>query len=102
MKYKEDIMISNQINLEIVTEFEQNLKEIYQTQELEENSTIRNFRIVQNEGNRQVKREVIFYNLDAIIAVGYRVNSKQATQLVEKLQLKLFIIEQIIMHYIWG
>ena len=36
--------------------------------------------IVQQEGNRQVKRQVEFYNLDAIIAVGYRVNSKQATQ----------------------
>lgn len=56
------------------------LKEIFKSGELDESSTIRNFRIVQTEGNREVKREVIFYNLDAIIAVGYRVNSRQATQ----------------------
>ena len=43
-------------------------------------STIRKIRIVQNEGEREVDRDVIFYNLDAIIAVGYRVNSKRATQ----------------------
>ncbi len=43
-------------------------------------ATIRKFRIVQPEGARQVAREVEFYNLDAIIAVGYRVNSRQATQ----------------------
>lgn len=56
------------------------LKEIYESGELEETSTIQFFRIVQNEGNRTVRREVGFYNLDAIIAVGYRVNSKAATQ----------------------
>ena len=56
------------------------LKEIYESDELEEKSTIQFFRIVQNEGNRTVRREVGFYNLDAIIAVGYRVNSKAATQ----------------------
>ena len=51
---------------------------IYKEQELEENSTISFFEIVQNEGNRQVKRNVAFYNLDMIIAVGYRVNSDKA------------------------
>ena len=56
------------------------LKMIYETEELDENRTIRNFLIVQNEGNRQVNREVKFYNLGTIIALGYRVNSKQATQ----------------------
>ena len=55
------------------------LKEIFETHELEENRTIRKIRIVQKEGNRQVSREISFYSLDAIIAVGYRVNSKQAT-----------------------
>ena len=55
------------------------LKEIFESHELEENRTIRKIRIVQNEGNRNVSREVGFYNLDAIIAVGYRVNSKEAT-----------------------
>ncbi|MBK8966971.1 MAG: virulence RhuM family protein, partial [Lewinellaceae bacterium] len=42
--------------------------------------TVRKFRIVQQEGDRQVTREIDFYNLDAIIAVGYRVNSMLATQ----------------------
>lgn len=56
------------------------LKEIYKTKELDEAATIRNFRIVQTEGDRQVARDVDFFNLDAIIAVGYRVNSHQATQ----------------------
>ena len=56
------------------------LKEIFSSGELEENSTIRKIRIVQNEGNRKVGRNVVFYSLDAIIAVGYRVNSFEATQ----------------------
>ncbi|MCL2173659.1 MAG: virulence RhuM family protein [Candidatus Bathyarchaeota archaeon] len=56
------------------------LKEIYSSEELSEVSTIRKFLIVRREGNRDVEREVQFYNLDTIIAVGYRVNSKQATQ----------------------
>ena len=56
------------------------LKELFKTGEIEENRTIRNFRIVQIEGKRQVERNVDFYNLDAIISVGYRVNSVRATQ----------------------
>ena len=56
------------------------LKEIFNNNEIDENRTIRNFRIVQIEGKRQVERDVDFYNLDAIISVGYRVNSVRATQ----------------------
>lgn len=56
------------------------LKEIYDSGEIDRNRTIRNFRIVQKEGSRSVQRQVDFYNLDAIISVGYRVNSKRATQ----------------------
>jgi len=56
------------------------LKEIFESKELDENSTIRKIRIVQNEGNRKVSRTVDFYSLDAIIAVGYRVNSYDATE----------------------
>ena len=48
--------------------------------ELSRDSTISKVEIVQKEGNRNVKRNIKFYNLDAIIAVGYRVNSKKATQ----------------------
>lgn len=56
------------------------LENIYKTEELPKTSTIRNFRIVQKEGTRNVTRNVMFYNLDVTISVGYRVNSKQATQ----------------------
>lgn len=56
------------------------LQEIFETNELDKNSTVKKILTVQNEGKRKVKREVNFYNLDAIISVGYRVNSKQATQ----------------------
>jgi len=56
------------------------LKEIYRSGELNELATTRNIRVVQKEGNRNVNRNLDFYNLDAIISVGYRVNSYQATQ----------------------
>lgn len=56
------------------------LKEIFKSMELEESRTTRNLRVVRLEGKREIEREIIFYNLDAIIAVGYRVNSKKATQ----------------------
>lgn len=56
------------------------LKEIFKTHELEEEATTRKIRVVQQEGTRQVERELLFYNLDAIISVGYRVNSRRATQ----------------------
>lgn len=56
------------------------LKEVYENGEIQPETTIRKFRIVQQEGSRQVTREVDFYNLDAIISVGYRVNSIRATQ----------------------
>ncbi len=56
------------------------LKEIYASGELKEEATIRKIRIVQKEGYRDVSRVIDYYNLDSIIAVGYRVNSFQATQ----------------------
>jgi len=56
------------------------LKEIFKSNELKEEATIRKFRIVQTEGERTVARDVDLYNLDAIISVGYRVNSNRATQ----------------------
>lgn len=56
------------------------LKNIYAEQELDEKVTTEFFSVVQNEGKRQVTRKIKFYNLDAIISVGYRVNSKRGTQ----------------------
>jgi len=56
------------------------IKNIYEDNELEKNSTSAKFAQVQNEGDRSVKRELKYYNLDIIISVGYRVNSLRATQ----------------------
>ena len=56
------------------------LKNIYKSDEIGVNSTVRKLRIVQKEGARSISRDVDFYNLDAIISVGYRVNSIRATQ----------------------
>lgn len=58
----------------------QHIKSIYEQRELEETATIKKNLIVQQEGKRSVSREVVMYNLDMVIAVGYRVNSKRATQ----------------------
>jgi death-on-curing family protein len=56
------------------------LKNIFKEKELNEKSTTEFFSVVQKEGNREVSRKIRFYNLDAIISVGYRVNSKRGTQ----------------------
>jgi len=56
------------------------LKNIYKEQELNEIATSEDFSVVQKEGGRNVKRKLLFYNLDAIISVGYRVNSIRGTQ----------------------
>jgi hypothetical protein len=58
----------------------EHVKHIFQTNELEENSTVRIFRTVKKEGNRTVSRDLTHYNLDMIISVGYRVNSFRGTQ----------------------
>jgi len=63
-----------------ISTINEHLKNIYKSHELEKESTIGKFPIVQTEGKREVKREVNVYNLDAILSVGYRVNSSQATQ----------------------
>lgn len=57
----------------------EHIKHIYEEQELDIDSTCRNFRQVRQEGNRQVEREIPFYNLDMIISLGYRVKSRIAT-----------------------
>lgn len=56
------------------------LKNIYDAEELIENSTTEYSSVVQKEGKRNVTRKIKLYNLDAIISVGYRVNSKRGTQ----------------------
>lgn len=56
------------------------IKNIYNDLELNQKSTVKEFLTVQNEGNREVKRKTIYYNLDAVISVGYRVNTDRAIQ----------------------
>lgn len=62
-----------------VSTINEHLKNIFKSEELEKKLTIRKFLIVQKEGNREINRGVDFYNLDAIISVGYRVNSKRGS-----------------------
>jgi len=56
------------------------LKNIYESGELERESTVSILETVQNEGGREISRQIEYYNLDAIIAIGYRINTKKATQ----------------------
>ena len=56
------------------------IKKVYSDSELEETATIRKFRIVHTEGSRQVQREVNHYNLQMIMAVGFKVNNERAVQ----------------------
>lgn len=80
----ESIWLSQKLMAELfdveVNTINYHLKEIYKSSEIQEDGTVRKFRIVQQEGKRQVNRDIDFYNLDAIISVGYRVNSIRATQ----------------------
>jgi len=64
------------VNIPTINE---HIRNIFKTNELAEKATVRNFRTVQKEGNREVIRSVKHYNLDMILSVGYRVNSKRAT-----------------------
>ncbi len=73
----------------------EHIKHIYEEGELQEISTVRKFRTVQQEGNRNIEREIDFYNLDVIISVGYRVKSHRGTQfrIWATQRLKEFIIK---------
>lgn len=84
-RYEDDsVWLSQKLMAELfnvdVRTINEHLKNIFATQELEPERTIRKIRIVQQEGTREVSRPVDFYHLDAIISVGYRVNSIRATQ----------------------
>ena len=58
----------------------EHIKNIYEQEELDESATVRDFRTVRQEGKRQVVRTLTYYNLDAIISIGFRVNSKRGIQ----------------------
>lgn len=85
MRYKdENIWLTQKMMATLydvdVRTINEHIKKIYSDSELEEDSTIRNFRIVQTEGSRQVTRDTKHYNLQMIIAVGFKVNSERAVQ----------------------
>lgn len=82
------------------------LKNIYNENELVKDSTCAKIAHVQNEGNREVKRRTTFYNLDAIISVGYRVNSKNATHfriwatgILREFMIKGFVLDDELLKY---
>ena len=70
-------MMATLYDVEVRT-INEHIKKIYSDSELEEDATIRNFRIVQTEGSRQVTRDTKHYNLQMIIAVGFKVNNERA------------------------
>jgi len=80
----ENVWLSQQQMAELYqssrTNVVEHIKHIFEEGELDENSTCRNFRQVQTEGNRSVEREISFYNLDMIISLGYRIKSRIATK----------------------
>jgi hypothetical protein len=85
MRYEDENIWLTQKMLAVLYDVEvptinEHLKNIYADSELTEDATIRNFRIVQTEGSRQVEREVKHYGLQAIVAVGFKVNSERAVQ----------------------
>lgn len=63
-----------------ISAINQHLKRIFSDDELEREATIKKYLIVQTEGNRQIQREVEHYNLQAIIAVGFKIENEQAVQ----------------------
>ncbi len=86
VRFEQDTLWLSQVQMaelfdKDVRTINEHIKNIYKEQELiEDETTIRKFRIVRQEGGRQVKRDIDHYNLDMIISVGYRVNSKKGTQ----------------------
>lgn len=78
----------------------EHIKNVFDEGELEQAATVRKFRTVQKEGEREVEREIDFYNLDVIISVGYRVKSQQGTQFriwatknLRELMIKGFVLD---------
>lgn len=72
-------MLAALYDVEIPT-INEHIKKVFSDHELESGETIRNFRIVQTEGSRQVNREVKHYNAQVIIAIGFKVNNDRAVQ----------------------
>ena len=82
----------------------EHIKNIYDQEELDFEATVRNFRTVQKEGKRMVKRTLTYYNLDAIISIGFRVNAKRgirfrrwANSVIKQYMLNGLVINQRLM-----
>ena len=85
VRYEDENIWLTQKMLSVLYKVETNtinyhIKKIYSDNELNEDSTIRKFRIVQKEGNREVSRDVVHYNLQMIIALGFKVDNERAVQ----------------------
>lgn len=85
VRYEDENIWLTQKMLSVLYDIETNtinyhIKKIYKDNELNESSTIRKFRIVQKEGNREIERDTIHYNLEMIIALGFKVNNERAIQ----------------------
>jgi hypothetical protein len=85
----------------------EHIKRIYEDSELDKNSTIRKFRTVQKEGNRNIIRNIEYYNLDMIISIGYRVNTKKgvifrrwANKILKDYMLKGYAVNQKRLEYL--
>lgn len=94
-------LIAQLFDVEINT-INYHLKEIYESRELSQDATIRKFRIVQKEWEREVSRDIEHYSLEAIIAVGYRVNSekatnfrRRATQVLKDYSLRGYVLDEV-------
>ena len=92
-------LIGKLFNVTVAT-INEHIKNIFSSNELEKNSTIRKFLIVQKEGNRDVSREIEYYNLDIIISLGYRINSikatdfrKWATKILKNYSIKGYVLD---------
>ena len=71
-----------------VATINEHISNIYKDNELEKDSTIRKFLIVQKEGNREVSRDIVHYNLQMIIAIGFKVDNERAVQFSKRLHNK--------------
>jgi hypothetical protein len=100
----ETIWLSQKLMAELfqttIPNINMHLKNVFEEGELNESATIKDFLIVQHEGNRNVERNQKYYNLDAIISVGYRIKSQVATQfrIWATQRLKAYIVKGFIMN----
>ena len=105
MRYEdENIWLSQKMMAQLydvdVRTINDHIKKVYADDELTEKATIRKFRIVQTEGARQIQRDIIHYNLQMIIAVGFKVNNQRAVrfrvwanQIVEQYTIKGWVMD---------